>query len=199
MITAGAGAPPASTELAGDVPRGLAYGGEDGVGGGPLDRGNDDADRSGGRTRGVEDRRGHAAFTQDRLVVFGGERVRPRVVQLSAQGVRVRHRLTGHAPQPAGPEHALRLVGQEGEYRLAECAGVDRDHDADLGHLTGAVRSRLMVDDHHLVEEQDTGTYGVAGTARQLLGPGECTRAQLQGVQIHVAELEHGGAELMAA
>ena len=68
-------------------------------------------------------------------------------------------------------EHPLLVLGQEGEHRLAEGAGVDRDDDADLGHLPAAVGARLVVDDHDVVDEQHAGAHGEPGAPGEVLGP----------------------------
>ena len=76
---------------------------------------------------------------------------------------------------------------------------MDRDDDADLGHLPAAVGARLVVDDHDVVDEQHAGAHGQAGTSGEVLGPGDRLRPQLEGVEVDVAEPEHGRPELVAA
>ena len=80
------------------------------------------------------------------------------LVQLAAYVVGRGERLAGHAAQLAVGEHPLGLVGLEGEHRLAQSAGVGRDHDAHLGHLPAPVGPRLVVDDHDVVDQQHAGT-----------------------------------------
>ena len=43
-----------------------------------------------------------------------------------------------------------------------------------------------------------TGSDGAAGTARQLLGPFQRAAAELETVEVHAAEPEHGGTEHVA-
>ena len=65
---------------------------------------------------------------------------------------------------------------------------MSRDHDADFGHLPSPVRTWFVCDHHNLVEEQHGGTDGAAGAPGQVLGPDRHPRAQLERVEIDVAE-----------
>jgi hypothetical protein len=56
-----------------------------------------------------------------------------------------------------------------------------------------------MVDDHDVVDEQHAGAHGQPRTTRQVLSPGDRLGPQLEGVQVDVAEAEHGRAQLVAA
>ncbi len=57
----------------------------------------------------------------------------------------------------AAGQHAVGVLRAEGQHRLAQRARVGRDHDPDLGHLSASVGSRLVLDDHHVVDQQDPG------------------------------------------
>ena len=80
--------------------------------------------------------------------------------------------LTRHAPQGRCREHAGCGIVVEGEDGFAQGACVGWDNDAHLGHLSAAVRSGFVMDDHHVIEEQHAGAYGAAGAAGEVFGPG---------------------------
>jgi hypothetical protein len=58
---------------------------------------------------------------------------------------------------------------------------------------------RLVVDDHDVIDEQHAGPDGHPGPPGEVLGPRDGLRAELEGVEVHVAETEHRRPELVAA
>ena len=113
------------------------------------------------------------------------------------EGGRVGDRLAGHAAPVAG-EHSGGRVVVEREQCLAEGAGVRRDDDPDLGHLPGSVGTGFVVDDDDVAEQQHAGADGAAGAPGEVLGPGGDAGAELEGVEVDVAEPQRGGAEPVA-
>jgi len=75
---------------------------------------------------------------------------------------------------------------------------VRRDHDADLGHLTRAVRPGLVMDDHHVAEGENAGADGEPCALCEVLRPGERASPQLERLQEHVAQAQHRRAEAVA-
>ena len=69
----------------------------------------------------------------------------------------------------------------------------------DLGHLPAPVRTGLVVDDHDVVDQQHAGADGEAGPAGEVLGPRDRLGPQLEGVEVDVAEPQHGRPQLVAA
>jgi hypothetical protein len=124
--------------------------------------------------RPAEDLIGDAGLAQYGLVPLLGERRRSDGLELRAQLVRIGDGVTGHAVQLLF-QYPIALCGQEGELCFAEGAGVRRNHDADLGHLPAAIRPRDMMDDHHIVTGQYSGTYRHTGAPHQFFRPGHGT------------------------
>jgi alpha-1,2-mannosyltransferase len=152
-------------------------------------------DRAHGTAQPVTEDGGDAALAEHCLVDLLGDAGEADLGELRPDAVWVGERLAGHAPQRLGVEHVLGGLVVERQDRLAQGAGVGRDDDAHLGHLSRAVGTGLVVDHHDVVDEQDGRAHRETGPPGEVLGPRHDPRAKLEGVEVHVAEGEDRGAE----
>ncbi len=69
------------------------------------------------------------------------------------------------------------------------------DHDAHLGHLAGPVWTRLVMHHDDLLRHRYRGPHGQPAPAGEVLGPRGDSGAQLEGVEVHVAQRQGGGTQ----
>ena len=86
---------------------------------------------------------------------------------------------TGHAAQGRRREHTGCRFVVEREDGFAKGAGMGWDDYADLGHLSAAVWSRFVMDDHHVIQEQHTRTHGATGATGEVFSPRDGLGSQL--------------------
>src|SRR5207302_5980464 len=96
----------------------------------------------------------------------------------------------GHAAQLRARRWSS-VTDLEGQDRLAQCTGMRRDDDAYLRHLPAAVRTLLVMNDDDVIEQKHPGAHRETGTTGQVLGPRDRFRAQLDRVEVDVAEPDH--------
>src|SRR4051795_1302658 len=193
-----AGRPVGGAELAGDAARCLAHR----VACRRIDRPgagrHHDADRADSAIRRIEHGRRDRALADQRLFLFDRDAVLAHCLQLRGQLVFGRDRRASHAAQTSARRRSS-VTDLEGEDRFPQGTRMSRDDDAHLRHLPAAVRTRLVMNDDDVVEQQDPGAHREPGAPSQVLGPRDRLRAQLDRVEVDVAEPEHGRAQLVAA
>jgi hypothetical protein len=72
-----------------------------------------------------------------------------------------------------------------------------RDDDADLAHLAGPIRSRLVLDDHHVVAEKDGEANCEPCASCQFLRPLGGSPTHFKGIEIDISEEKHCGPKLI--
>jgi hypothetical protein len=147
----------------------------------------------------VEDGGRDAAVADVGLLVLHREPLVRDDRQRLADGIRCGTGTAGQRPQ-RGRHQGVDLPGGHRRHdRLAECARVPRDRRADLEDLHGVVRPELVVHHHHGVVHQHRHPDRLVDLAGQRTGPQHRTGPQLGAGQVGVAELQHAGAERVAA
>ena len=144
----------------------------------------------------VEDRAGHARLAENRFVTLGGHALIADAGDLTPQGGAPEGAL-GQLGQGFSQQVVEDLAGREGEDRLAERAGMQRQLKTHLEDAERRVRPEDMVDHHHAVPVHHPDPYRRAGSARQPVAVPDRTGPQLVEVQVRVTELEQPGPELV--